>query len=74
MIERMDLVGSVQGKDCIIVDDMIDTAVSGLSDSSRVLSVKQVQNSKLKGLKMCMLLQLMDCSLDQQVTGLQSLN
>jgi phosphoribosylpyrophosphate synthetase len=30
MIERMDLVGSVAGKDCIIVDDMIDTAVSSI--------------------------------------------
>ena len=25
-IERMDLVGSVQGCDCILVDDMVDTA------------------------------------------------
>merc|ERR1711934_1074221 len=25
-IERMDLVGNVQGKDCVIVDDMCDTA------------------------------------------------
>lgn len=27
-IGRMDLVGSVEGKDCIVIDDMIDTAVS----------------------------------------------
>lgn len=27
MIERMDLVGNVEGRDVIIVDDMIDTAV-----------------------------------------------
>jgi ribose-phosphate pyrophosphokinase len=27
-ISRMDLVGNVEGRDCIIIDDMIDTAVS----------------------------------------------
>ena len=26
-IERMDLVGSVKGKDCLIIDDIADTAV-----------------------------------------------
>eukprot|EP00826_Nyctotherus_ovalis_P055043 TRINITY_DN7281_c0_g1_i3.p1 TRINITY_DN7281_c0_g1~~TRINITY_DN7281_c0_g1_i3.p1 ORF type:complete len:180 (+),score=23.13 TRINITY_DN7281_c0_g1_i3:123-662(+) len=27
-IERMDLVGHVEGKDCLVIDDMVDTAVS----------------------------------------------
>lgn len=27
-IERMDLVGSVDGKDCIVIDDIVDTAVT----------------------------------------------
>lgn len=36
-IAQMNLVGNVTGKDCIIVDDMIDTAVSFIFDSGNAV-------------------------------------
>jgi ribose-phosphate pyrophosphokinase len=38
-IEKMELVGSVEGKVCIIVDDMIDTAGT-LCEAARILKEK----------------------------------
>ena len=40
-IERMDLVGTVDGKTCIIIDDMVDTAVSSLALSHRARSARR---------------------------------
>ncbi len=48
-IERIDLVGNVSGKNCIIVDDIIDTAVR-INLKSRGLYVKRQTISRRMGL------------------------
>ena len=72
----MDLVGKVEGKTCIIIDDMIDTAVgyryvaitSVIREhfAERQRSLKKMERSR------CSLLQRMDCFQDQLLKELMT--